>query len=245
MAKSLAKSARRARSEPQHRKLNVIDTEQYTRTKRKFVLSLPRNTAQETYIAALNEPGNHIVIAVGPAGTGKTKLATEYAISQLRKGEIDKIVITRPVMPLDDRDIGYLKGSLREKTEPWMMPILDVFWECYSRFEVDEMIEEGTLEMVPLSYIRGRTFKNAIVICDEAQGTTPTSMKAVLTRIGDGSKMIITGDTNQSDHGDKNGLTDFLQRYYEIPGVSVVRFKRCHSVRHSVISGILGLYGED
>ena len=208
----------------------------------KKVEMLPRNTAQETYVEALLE--KRMVFAVGPAGTGKTLLATLYAIQQLRTGYIEKIVLTRPAVSVDE-ELGALPGTLIEKLGPFIRPIIDIFEEYYAREEISRMMENGTLEICPLSYIRGRTFKNSVVILDEAQSTTPNQLKAACTRIGSGSKMIITGDIKQADYG-RDGLSDFLKRLGDrcVEDIAVVHFNHKHIERDPIISAILDIYGD-
>lgn len=206
---------------------------------------VPRNESQRYLLAAIADRSKPIVFATGPAGTGKTMLATHSAILALKAGDIEKIVITRPNVAVDDADIGFLPGNVIEKMTPWMMPILDVFYEHYSKQDVLNMLEDGTIEMIALSYVRGRTFKKAIVILDEAQNTTPSSMLSVLTRIGEGSKMVVTGDVKQSDRSkDRNGLIDFIRRFDEHnPSmVELVEFEQKDVQRHPVIKQILEMY---
>ena len=206
---------------------------------------LPKNVAQEKYVMALENPDIDIVFAVGYAGTGKTYLATLFAIQQLKLGAVDKVVITRPNIAVDDRDIGFLPGDIMKKMAPWTKPVLDVFEEYYSVKDITHMIEENVIELVPVAYLRGRTFKNAIVILDEAQNTTKNSMLSTLTRIGEGTKMVITGDVKQSDRGHENGLTDFLKRFESSRRIAVCHFDKNSVERHPIITEILGMYGED
>ena len=224
---------------------NIIDIQEYKKPQQKKVTLLPRNIAQEKYIDALTNPEISVVVACGDAGTGKTHLATLYAIQCLKARTHEKIVITRPLIAVDDKDIGFLPGDIQSKMSPWTRPVLDVFAEFFNARQITGMLEEGVIELVPLAYIRGQTFKNSIVIVDEAQNTTANSMLSALTRIGEGSKMVVTGDVKQSDRGIKNGLQDFLSRNPNIPGVAVCPFGKQHVERHPVISAILQLYGED
>lgn len=226
-------------------KNNIIDINSYRKPIKQNVVLLPKNKAQEHYIDSLENQEKHIVFAHGYAGTGKTYLATLYAIQCLKQNLVDKIVITRPNVAVDDRDIGFLPGDILKKMSPWTKPILDVFEEYYSVKEIAQMIEENIIELVPMAYIRGRTFKNSIILLDEAQNTTPSSMLSALTRIGENSKMIITGDTKQSDRGKINGLSDFLQRFTENPRIAVCYFDKKSIERHPVITDILKLYGEE
>jgi phosphate starvation-inducible protein PhoH and related proteins len=155
----------------------------------KRVELLPRNIAQETYVDALLE--KRMVFAVGPAGTGKTLLAVLRAIKALREGEVTKIILTRPAVSVDEKH-GFLPGDLNEKMAPWVLPIFDVFEEYYGLTESQKMLAEGVIEIAPLGFMRGRTFKNAYVIADEMQNATPDQTKMLLTRIGEGTNMVIT-----------------------------------------------------
>lgn len=214
--------------------------------RRKKVQLLPRNIAQETYIELLEDDNNAIVFATGPAGTGKTLLATLYAIKQLQEGNISKIIITRPAVSVDEQH-GFLPGSLLEKMAPWVIPITDVFKEHYSVPALERMLEEEVIEIAPLAFMRGRTLKNCIVIFDESQNANINQMKMVLTRIGDNSRMFITGDCAQHDRGfDDNGLTDFMTRLAGNPSgrIKTVQFATTDVERHPVIEEVLSLYGE-
>lgn len=223
---------------------NVVQLNNYRKPTKKIHL-LPKNLSQETYIDALEDPNFNIVFAIGYAGTGKTYLATLFAIQQLKTGQCDKIVITRPNIAVDDKDIGFLPGNIMQKMAPWTKPVLDVFEEYFSIKEITAMIEENVIELVPLAFIRGRTFKNAVVILDEAQNTTRNSMLSALTRIGENSKIVVTGDTKQSDRGINNGLTDFLERFESSNHIKVCRFGQKDVERHPVIGEILRIYGEE
>jgi len=206
---------------------------------------LPRNTAQENYVEALLE--KRMVFAVGPAGTGKTLLAVLRAIKALREQEVTKIILTRPAVSVDEKH-GFLPGDLNAKMEPWTRPIFDVFEEYYGLQETKRMLDEGTIEIAPLGFMRGRTFKNAYVIADEMQNATPDQTKMLLTRIGEGSSMIITGDLRQHDRGfDKNGLKDFLERLAQnnMNSMAVCIFQRCHIERDPLVAEVLEVYGEE
>lgn len=211
----------------------------------KKVEMIPRNVAQEYYVDALLE--KRMVFAVGPAGTGKTLLAVLRAIQALREGEISKIILTRPAVSVDEKH-GFLPGDLNAKMEPWTRPIFDVFEEYYGVFETKRMLEDGTIEIAPLGFMRGRTFKHAYVIVDEAQNCTPDQMKMVLTRIGEGSSIVITGDLKQHDRGfDKNGLKDFLEKLAQrnSKSMAVCTFKREHVERDPLVAEVLYIYGDD
>lgn len=211
----------------------------------KKVEMVPRNTAQEAYIEELLD--KRMVFAVGPAGTGKTLLAVMRAIKALRDQEITKIIITRPAVSVDEKH-GFLPGDLNAKMEPWTRPIFDVFEEFYGLQETKRMLDEGTIEIAPLGFMRGRTFKYAYIIADEMQNATPDQTKMLLTRIGEGSSMIITGDLKQHDRGfEKNGLKDFLERLAltRMDTMAVCYFRREHVERDPLVADVLEIYGED
>lgn len=226
-------------------KSNVIELN-FPKRERKKAEIVPRNLHQEEYLMHLTDPSKSIVFAVGPAGTGKTLIPTIHAIRLLKAGEISKVVISRPNVAVDSADIGYLPGDILSKMTPWMLPILDVFAEYYSQAEIELLIQEKIVEIVPIAHIRGRTFKNCLILIDEAQGTTETSMKAILTRIGENSRMVVTGDLAQSDNINHNGLKDFITRLEKNPsnGIALVKFDRSDIERHKVIDTVLRLYGE-
>ena len=223
---------------------NVVSVNFASTAKKKNVDIIPRSLNQETLVACLEDSSQHIVFAVGPAGCGKTLLATLAAIKALKEGTIEKIVVSRPNIAVDDKDIGYLPGDIMQKMAPWMAPIFDVFAEYYSQKEIIGMVEEKIIEVVPVAYIRGRTFKNAYVLFDEAQNSTPTSMLSVLTRIGENSKLIITGDVKQGDRGPKNGLSDIIHRMqtHNPNHISLVQFNDRDVERHPVIKEVLKMY---
>ena len=224
---------------------NVVHLEQFQKQVKQKVKLIPKNLAQERYLDALENPEMNIVFAVGYAGTGKTYLAALWAISQLKAGLVDKIVITRPNVAVDDKDIGFLPGDIYKKMSPWTKPVLDVFEEYYNIRDITYMIENNIIELLPLAYIRGRTLKNSAILLDEAQNTTRNSMMSALTRIGDGSKIIVTGDVKQSDRGKINGLTDFLDRFQGSEHIAVCHFGKDSIERHPVIGEVLKMYGEE
>ena len=180
--------------------------------RKKQVTIIPRSRTQETYVDALLNSNKSIVFASGPAGTGKTMIAMLSAIRHYKMGEVDKIVCTRPAVGVDDERHGFLPGDLNQKMEPWTRPLFDVLHEYYSPRETAKMLEEQIIEISPLAFMRGRTFKNAYIVADEMQNATPNQMKMLLTRIGEGSKIVVTGDVKQTDRKEKdNGLLDFMQ----------------------------------
>jgi len=208
---------------------------------------IPRNTAQETYASQLLDPTNRISFALGPAGTGKTYMAVLRAIMALKNRDVSRIVVTRPAVSVDEQH-GFLPGDLNQKMEPWTRPIFDVFEEFWSPDEIQYMLQDRVIEICPLAYMRGRTFKNAFIIADEMQNSTTEQMKMLLTRTGSGSFMSVTGDGNQHDRGfEKNGLQDFVNRIIgqKIKGISVVQFERKHVERDPIVETVLELYGEE
>ena len=215
-----------------------------TITRQKDVVIVPRNFKQDDLLDLLNNPHKHIVFATGPAGTGKTMISTLYAIQQFKKKNIDKIVITRPAVSVDEQH-GFLPGTLTEKMAPWTRPILDVFEEYYHPKEIEYLLENNKVEIAPLAYMRGRTFKNSIIIADEMQNATREQMKMLLTRIGDGSKLIVNGDLAQHDRGyDSNSLKDFLEKLEQRNSkmMSKVEFDMSDVERHPVVSDVLKIY---
>jgi phosphate starvation-inducible PhoH-like protein len=225
---------------------NVVRIDQRLEEKRKRVQIYPKNLSQETYLLKLNDPTKMITFAIGPAGTGKTMLAVQWAIDQLKYGEVEKIIITRPAVSVDE-DHGFLPGTLNEKMEPWTKPIFDVIAENFSTKEIENFVREGVIETSPLAYMRGRTFKNAIVIADEMQNATPSQMKMLLTRLGQNSQMVVTGDLQQADRPTNNGLLEFLGLYNNFENhryVDVCHFTVSDVERHEAVKEILAIYGD-
>ena len=226
---------------------NIVNFNSYV-TQRKNVTLIPKSVAQEEYIDLLLDPTKLIIFATGPAGTGKTMLAVLAAIKAYKEGVIQKIIITRPAVGVDDEKHGFLPGTLNEKMEPWTRPIFDVMKEYYTAREIALMLEEETIEISPLAFLRGRTFKNSWIIFDEAQNSTSNQMKMALTRIGDNSKMVITGDLNQNDRKftDENGLRDFLALLPRGGSkmIDTIHFGNKDIMRHEVVREVLELYGD-
>jgi len=166
--------------------------------------TVPKNDHQRDYNRVLYGM-KPMVFAVGPAGTGKTMLACYAAIQGLNDDSFKKIILTRPAVSVEE-DIGYLPGTLEEKMDPWTRPIMDIFGEYYTQTDIQYMIKEKIIEICPLAYMRGRTFKDAFIIADEMQNASMSQMQMLLTRVGEGSRLIVTGDLNQSDLGPDNGL---------------------------------------
>lgn len=171
----------------------------------------PLTDSQHYYYDLLKNNNNKIIVATGPAGCGKTWLSCSYAINELKQNKIKKLIITRPVVSVDE-ELGFLPGNLNKKMDPYMKPIFDVFSEHYKKDELTKLIKSETLEIAPLAYMRGRTFKNSIIIADEMQNSSYNQMLMLLTRIGEESRMIITGDLQQSDREENNGLQDLTNR---------------------------------
>ena len=225
---------------------NVINIDRRLNEKRRRVQIYPKNLSQETYLLKLNDSQKKILFAIGPAGTGKTMLAVQWAVDQLKFGAAEKIIITRPAVSVDEEH-GFLPGDLNEKMAPWTKPIFDVFAENFNAKEIAHMIEEGVIETSPLAYMRGRTFKNAVVIADEMQNATPSQMKMLLTRIGEGSRMVVTGDLAQADRPKANGLLEFCSLYTEGGEhrmVAMAKFETKDIERHPVVKEILSIYKE-
>jgi len=172
----------------------------------------PRSNNQKQYVAHLNNDAVPIVFGIGPAGCGKTLFACTTAIDGLKRGYYQKIILTRPIVPVEEEELGFLPGSLVKKMDPWTRPIMDIFLEYYPQHEIDFMLGSGVIEISPLAYMRGRTFKNSFIVADEMQNSTPNQMLMLTTRIGEGSKMVITGDLKQSDRCTNNGLFDIMMK---------------------------------
>lgn len=240
------KRARKAQYLEQQEQSQVIEISKFRKQRENKVKILPRNLAQEDYLALLDNPTKDIIFATGPAGTGKTLIAVLAAIRALKSGEIEKIVVTRPAVSVDEQH-GFLPGTLVEKMAPWTRPIFDVFEEYYSPKEIEMMIAENIIEIAPLAYMRGRTFKNSWIIADEMQNATPNQMKMLLTRIGTGSRIIVTGDLAQHDRGyDNNGLKDISQRLSENnQRIDAVEFTKSDVERHPAVKEVLEIYGDE
>ena len=230
---------------------SVFENFQYLSNKEKSTIeskfAKPKNPSQARYVHCLNKQFNKIIIATGPAGTGKTLFGTEYGLKQFLFGKYDKIIFTRPAVSADE-DLGYLPGTLEEKMAPWIRPIYDILYNFLSPNEVTQLVEDKKIEIAPLAYMRGRTFKNTWIIADEMQNSLPTQMKMLLTRLGENSRMVITGDLDQHDrHGEINGLADFLDKFKGNRSNSIVsvEFENDDIQREEVIKEILDIYAGD
>ena len=209
---------------------------------------LPKTINQERYVNILDDANVKIVIVAGPAGTGKTMFACLKAINLLKSGKIRKIVITRPVVTADE-EIGFLPGNIVTKMDPWTKPIFDLFLEKYSMFELDSLIRDNIIEICPLAFMRGRTFKNAFIIADEMQNSSPNQMKMLLTRIGIRTNMVVTGDLNQSDLPKENGLNDIVSKlktfdnaHNETKQIEIIELTNVDIERSEVVKKVIQIY---
>jgi len=226
--------------------VKVIDFPTYLPQKKQRVSLYPRNANQRIYLDKLQDESKSIVFAIGPAGTGKTLLAVQNGIRAFQEGIVDKIVVTRPAVSVDE-DLGFLPGTLNEKMAPWTRPIFDVFGEYYQQKDIAKMLEDGVIEISPLAYMRGRTFKNAYIVADEMQNATVNQMKMLLTRLGEGSKMIVTGDLAQADRVNDNGLINFCNLISNKPAlkhIDIVQFEAQDIERHNAVKEVLAVYGD-
>lgn len=217
--------------------------EKRQKQKEKKVYFSPRSFNQKKFVDSMENPDVYITAGVGPAGCGKTYLATLYAVKQLQENNVDRIIITRPAVSVDEQH-GFLPGDVNKKMEPWLLPILDVFKKYFFPYQIEKMMADGVIEIAPLAYMRGRDFGNSIILADEVQLTTKSQMKMLLTRIGEDSKMILTGDLKQSDRTEDNGLKDFIEKMnrYQTWGLQVVDFDTTDIQRHPVIDQVLKMY---
>jgi phosphate starvation-inducible PhoH-like protein len=224
---------------------NTISFNPTPRAQARRIDLIPRTRNQERLVMALQDPGTHIVVTVGPAGTGKTYLAMLAAIKALKEGECDRVVMTRPAVGVEGESHGFLPGNLVAKMEPWTRPLLDVMREFYRPQDIVALIEDQVIDISPLAYMRGRTFKNSWIIADEMQNATPAQAKMLMTRIGTNSKIVITGDVEQADrHSRDNGLLDLCERLQSMPteGISVCTLESRDVQRHKIIGSVLKLY---
>jgi phosphate starvation-inducible PhoH-like protein len=226
--------------------VKVIDFQPYLPQKKQRVSLHARSINQQSYLNKLQDENTSIVFAIGPAGTGKTMLAVQHGIKLFQDGIVDKIIVTRPAVSVDE-DLGFLPGTLNEKMAPWTRPIFDVFQEYYQTKDIAKMLDEGVIEISPLAYMRGRTFKNAYIIADECQNTTVNQMKMLLTRLGENSKMVVTGDLAQADRLNDNGLIDFCNLLKNKPTkhIDVIQFDHKDIERHDAVKEVLKIYGDN
>ena len=208
----------------------------------------PKTKNQEDYVENIKNETNKIIIGIGPAGTGKTLFACNYAAEQLKSEKIQKIILTRPIVPVEE-DLGYLPGKINNKMEPWTRPLFDILQEYYHNKDIVTMLQSGKIEIAPLAYMRGRTFKNSIIIADEMQNSSPSQMLMTTTRIGEDSKLLITGDLNQSDRYENNGLKELIKKIYDYKslggksdGISIISFDSNDIQRSKIVNKIIEIY---
>lgn len=245
------------RNENERNKEYCQDVKQYSETaqylspyeKSKFEqkFTKPKNSHQEEYVAMLKNKHKKIVVVTGPAGTGKTLFATEHGIRNFLTGVYEKLIFTRPSVSVDE-DLGYLPGTLEEKMAPWVRPIYDVLYQFVTPKEVTQLMEDKHIEIAPLGFMRGRTFKNTWIVADEMQNSTISQMKMLLTRLGENSRLVITGDLEQYDRADiVNGLDDFLNKFRGKRSLSITsfEFEKNDIQREEVVKEVLDIYAGD
>ena len=230
-----------------------IQTKHYSKKINIPQLFNAKTKGQKVYKKALYDPNNHLIVCNGPAGSGKTCIACDYSIHNLKLKNYKKIIITRPTVTIQE-DLGYLPGTINEKMHPWTLPIFDIFHEYYSKSEIEVLIKDGIIEISPLGFMQGRTFKDSIIIADEMQNSSIGQMFMLLTRIGHGSKMIINGDLNQNKWNENslnNGLKDLIEKINnkKIPsdndddsGIELIELDYEDIVRHPLVSKIISIY---
>lgn len=198
---------------------------------------------QKKYVEAIRK--NEVIFGIGPAGTGKTYLAMAMAITAFKKGEVERLILTRPAVEAGEK-LGFLPGDLQDKVDPYLRPLYDALYEIMGSETFQKNMEKGTIEVAPLAYMRGRTLENAYIILDEAQNTTPEQMKMFLTRFGYGSKVIVTGDVTQIDlpYGKKSGLKEVQKILKGIKGIEFCEFTNEDVVRHRLVQRIIDAYDQ-
>jgi phosphate starvation-inducible PhoH-like protein len=207
----------------------------------------PKNQSQEYYHSQLKHKNKKIVVATGPAGTGKTLFATEWGVRNFLLGNYEKLIFTRPSVSVDE-DLGFLPGTLEEKMAPWVRPIYDILYTFITPKEVTTLMENKVIEISPLGYMRGRTFKNCWIVADEMQNSSVSQMKMLMTRLGENSRLVITGDLEQYDRiNEINGLEDFLEKFKgkRSSSITSVEFKKSDIQREEIVKEVLDIYGGD
>ena len=227
------------KTETKKTKAALPDTAMVVKTRKKHIS--PRTPLQATYLRDMDS--NELVFGVGPAGTGKTYLAVAKAVEALCSGDVTRIILSRPAVEAGEQ-LGFLPGDMQEKVDPYLRPIYDALYDMLPQDQVEKRMEKGEIEIAPLAFMRGRTLSNAFVILDEAQNTTAVQMKMFLTRLGEGSHMVVTGDLTQVDlpHGVRSGLRDALETLEDVKGVSSIRFTEKDVVRHQLVRRIVDAY---
>lgn len=201
----------------------------------------PRSPNQALYVDALMR--NELVFGLGPAGTGKTYLAVAVAVALFKARKVDRIILSRPAVEAGER-LGFLPGDLKDKVDPYLRPLYDALYDMMPGDQVEKRLTEGVIEVAPLAFMRGRTLSNAYVILDEAQNTTPTQMKMFLTRLGENSRMAVTGDLSQIDLplGAKSGLREAQEILEDVDGIDFIQFNAADVVRHPLVTRIVNAY---
>ncbi len=212
------------------------------RTPRRHIT--PRSPGQKAYIQALHD--SELVFGVGPAGTGKTYLAVAMGVSMFVSGKFDRIILSRPAVEAGER-LGFLPGDMRDKIDPYLRPLYDALYDMLPPEQVVKRLNTGEIEVAPLAFMRGRTLANAFVILDEAQNTTQVQMKMFLTRLGENSRMVVTGDLSQIDlpTGSVSGLRHAVQTVGDVEGVALIKFTDVDVVRHTLVTRIVRAYDRD
>ena len=244
---SKQRAVKQQKRQPMTPQENTIRFDQVKPVKQRPIDIVPRTRNQERLVLALQDADQHIVITAGPAGTGKTYLAMLAAVKAFRAGDVDRIVLTRPAVGVEGEEHGFLPGDLNQKMDPWVRPLTDILREYYRQPDIAAMLAEQTIEIAPLGFMRGRTFKNAYIIADEMQNATPNQCKMLMTRIGEGSKIVITGDVEQADcNRGNNGLMDLCNRLEEggVKGIAVCHLDNRDIQRHRIIDSVLKLYAD-
>ncbi|HMM37255.1 MAG TPA: PhoH family protein [Desulfovibrio sp.] len=213
----------------------------YTASPKKTIT--PRTVTQRDYLTAIRE--NDLVLAIGPAGTGKTYLAVATAVAALTRREVKRIVLTRPAVEAGEK-LGFLPGDMVEKVNPYLRPLYDALHDMLDFRKVQEMLDTGIIEVAPLAFMRGRTLNDAFVILDEAQNTTPEQMKMFLTRLGFGSRAVVTGDVTQIDlpAGSRSGLIQAAEILSAVTGIAFIRFNEDDVIRHPLVGRIVQAYDQ-
>lgn len=204
----------------------------------------PKTPNQKKFTDLLLNENMKVILGLGVAGTGKTFLCAHNAITQLKNNQIEKIVITRPLITVNE-NMGFLPGSMNEKMDPYIQPIFDVFSSSYTKDQIQSLIKKNIIEISPLGFMRGRTFTNSYIIADEMQNSSPEQMKMLLTRIGENTKLVITGDLNQTDYGTNNGLKDFFEKISnkKFKSIGWTVFNDKDIQRSEIVKTIVKIYG--
>ncbi len=236
---SVEAAMRLAQAEIDDKSLSLWRDETGFRTRKRRIA--PRSAGQALYVKAMRE--HELVFGLGPAGTGKTYLAVAAAIDLLMAGKVERIILSRPAVEAGER-LGFLPGDLRDKVDPYLRPIFDALNDMLPADQLQKRLGSGEIEVAPIAFMRGRTLSHAFVILDEAQNTSPVQMKMFLTRLGEGSRMVVTGDPTQVDLplGSRSGLADALDALRGVEDAAIVRFTDKDVVRHPLVARIVGAY---